>query len=104
LRQPFTAWKTALVLRAYRRAQENFRLEKGHGTAHLRIQHIARDTGYGELLVNDSINHWMATVPLPTVAKARFRDIEAFCLWARTNSLALAVLSDYDPRRELAAL
>jgi FMN phosphatase YigB (HAD superfamily) len=101
---PLMAWKSARALAAYRRAQEELRTTGQPGAAYLQTAQAARRTGYEEAFISRCVDHWMSTVPLPALEKARRPGLLAFLDWAQAEGLRLAVVSDYDAGSKLRAL
>lgn len=92
------------TIRTYRHAQERLRCLDGAGRASRQMALTAEITGYESDWVRRVVELWMEEIPLDFVGEARFAGVLEFCAWAHERNVALAVLSDYDPRAKLARL
>jgi FMN phosphatase YigB (HAD superfamily) len=101
---PREGGKVLRVLRAYRLAQERLRLCGETGMASRQIEMAAELTGYQLAWVRSTVKTWMEERPLEYVRRARQPGVLEFCDWANQRGIALAALSDYDPRAKLAVL
>ncbi|MCX6620198.1 MAG: HAD family hydrolase [Acidobacteria bacterium] len=105
LKHPVLGLRTVRCLRAFRQAQEELRSRAGTSPLFQdQLEHAARRCGCSGDFVEECVHRWMETAPLEAIRKARYPGLPEFCAWAKQAGLALAVLSDYDPREKLRVL
>lgn len=101
---PLGAWKAARAVAAYRRAQEELRESGEPDGARMQTREAARQTGYSENFISRNVDHWMDSVPLPSLQKARRPGLVPFLDWAHAEGIRLGVVSDYEAGGKLRAL
>jgi HAD superfamily hydrolase (TIGR01509 family) len=101
---PWMAWRVARALAAFRKAQEELRRGDLPNAAHLQVRYTARRTGYEETFIQQCVERWMNTEPLPSLAQSIRPGVERFLCWARAEGIGLAAVSDYEAGRKLRAM
>src|SRR4051794_4425192 len=64
LLRPVTGWRTAAVLRAYRRAQEELRHQPGGDVGEQQLAIACTSTGSSRAFVQSCVQTWMESAPL----------------------------------------
>jgi HAD superfamily hydrolase (TIGR01509 family) len=106
LARPLLGLRTARVLSAYRRAQEQLRTELSEPSdltaAQLRL--ACESSGCEAQFVAECVDRWMEREPLRHLAARRRPGLREFLADCRRHGLRLAVLSDYPAQAKLEAL
>lgn len=102
---PIRGRRTALVLRAYRRAQEQLRaagVDRGVASAQVRL--TCERTRVAPEEVVDCVRHWMEEVPLAFLPRCIQPGLLEFLQTMKARGIRTAALSDYPGRDKLEAL
>ena len=102
--RPVTGWRTAAVLRAYRRAQEDLRHQPRGNPAAKQAEIASAQTGASPEFVRQCVTRWMETEPLPFLPACRYPGLVGFLKTCRLRGLRLAALSDYPAEAKLRVL
>jgi FMN phosphatase YigB (HAD superfamily) len=100
--RPVRGWKTASVLSAYRRAQEDLRSKSGSAAAQLEI--ACAKTGSSPEFARACVEQWMESAPLAFLPRCIQPGLREFLDVCRTRGVRLAALSDYPAEAKLEAL
>lgn len=101
--RPAHGWKTAAVLSAYRRAQEDLR-HAAESTAAAQIEIACAKTGSTPEFARACVERWMESAPLAFLPRYVQPGLPAFLEACRRRGLRLAALSDYPAEAKLRAM
>jgi FMN phosphatase YigB (HAD superfamily) len=104
LLRPRAGWRTAAVLKAYRRAQEDLRHHPGDNAAARQLEIACARTGSTLEFARECVAKWMESAPLAFLARCAPPGLSAFLHSCRQRGIRLAVLSDYPAADKLRAL
>jgi phosphoglycolate phosphatase/putative hydrolase of the HAD superfamily len=102
--RPAEGWRTASVLKAYRRAQEDLRHSPHENPAARQAEIACAKTGSTPLFVQQCVERWMETEPLAFLPACIRPGLLGFLDACRGRGLRLAALSDYPAQSKLEAL
>jgi len=106
LGNPRQLWSTVQIIRAFRKAQEELRIDNaGHGQPLDRQYRLAAQATRRPLShVRRVVDYWMFRQPLPHLARYGRDGLLSFLETCRQRRLKVGALSDYPPQDKLAAM
>ena len=102
--RPGEGWRTANVLKAYRRAQEDLRHSPHANPAARQAEIACAKTGSTPAFVQQCVERWMETAPLAFLPGCIRPGLSGFLDACLARGLRLAALSDYPAQDKLEAL
>jgi FMN phosphatase YigB (HAD superfamily) len=103
--RPVRGWRTARVLQAYRRAQEDLRvLNATEDIAGAQVTRTCERTGAQRDTVVEWVNRWMEQEPLAFLAECIQPGLREFLNACKARGQRLGALSDYPAEAKLEAL
>ena len=101
--RPLRGWKTASVLSAYRRAQEDLRHDPGAAAVD-QLEIACAKTGSTPEFARACVELWMESAPLAFLPRCIHLGLREFLEACRKRGVRLAALSDYPAEAKLQAL
>ena len=103
---PGSLVRTARIIQAYRRAQEDLRsaTQASNDLAEEQYQRAAQRLGLDVTVVEETVGHWMEREPLDIVSECVRTGLREFLEEARERGLRLGVVSDYPAAAKLDAM